>query len=103
MTIPFLARFHQAIRSGEKTMTCRTKRYGAPGHVLTVLPLDTEAGPLNIRIVTVQRETLGVVASHFYIEEGCASPDEFQAIWLTIHRGFNAEQKVWLHQFTVEP
>ena len=93
--IPFLPRFHDVIKLGVKTMTCRTRKYGEPGDML-----DTNLG-VRIQILEVRRMRLGDVAKRHWREEGCESPEEFVAVWEGIHprRDFDPDQLVWLHVF----
>jgi uncharacterized protein YqfB (UPF0267 family) len=92
--MPFLERFADAIRSGRKTMTARTKRYGNAGDLLR-----TPCG--LIKIVGVGRTTLGNVRDKHWHHEGVDSPEAFEAVWKQLHSrtGFDPERKVWLHRF----
>lgn len=97
-SIPFLPRFHDDVRSGRKTLTARTKRYGAPGDLLQ--------GPgCVLRLVEVGPMPLAHVAESHFSEEGCESPDEFRAVWTQIHprRGWEPHRLVHLHRFEVVP
>lgn len=98
--IPFLNRFLQPISYGEKTMTCRMKKYGEPGDILYV-PVSPDIRPLMIQILEVRQVKLGEVAGLYYREEGCATTRDFMNVWNQIHpkRGFDSEQVVWLHIF----
>ncbi len=92
--IPFLPRFHDAIRLGVKTMTCRNKKYGELGDVL-------QSKGFRIQIVEVRKVRLGDVPEQYYIDEGCESPGDFIAVWKSMHPklGFVPNQMVWLHVF----
>ena len=96
--IPFLPRFHEAIRLGVKTMTCRTRKYGEPGDIL-----NTNLRGVSIQILEVRHVRLGDVADNNFIDEGCESRGEFVNVWEAIHpqSGFNPEKSVWLHIFRV--
>lgn len=93
-TLPFLAKFEDALRSGVKTMTCRTKRYGHPGDIL-----NTRVGP--IRLTMVDQVRLGNIRASFWEEEGCESPEDFQATWEAIHprKPFDPLLLIWCHEF----
>lgn len=94
--IPFLPEFEDAIKSGRKTLTARTKKY-APGDY------DTPFG--GVRVHRVIRLTLGVVRSVHWREEGCDSPEDFERVWNGVHpqAGFRPDQVVYLHEFQVVP
>lgn len=97
--IPFLPLFHAAIRAGEKTMTCRRTRYGKPGDILTV-----KGTPIRIRLTNVEPVKLGLIAEHFYKQEGCETPQDFIDVWNRIHprRRYWAGESVWWHTFHLE-
>jgi hypothetical protein len=94
--IPFLPRFHDAIRLGVKTMTARTKRYGEPGDVL-------QSKGFQIQLLEVRRVRLGDVAERHFIEEGCEDPADFMSVWKMLHprKGFLPDLLVWLHVFRI--
>lgn len=93
--IPFKARFWPKIESGDKTMTCRGRRYGEPG--------DYFLTPAGTRIVLTRVEPvkLGYVAEVCFREEGCDSKEQFIATWNEIHpyKGFDPKQTVIAHYF----
>ncbi len=97
--IPFLPRFHDPIRKGEKTMTSRTREYGKPGEVLEIVD------GLYIQLIDVRWVMLGDVARGLFTQEGCSSPQEFIKIWEEIHPvgGFDPKMLVAVHEFTVVP
>jgi hypothetical protein len=92
--LPFRPEFEDAIRSGRKTVTTRTRRYGKPGDIL-----DTPFGP--VRLGRVERTLLAGVVPALYHEEGFDSPQEFIEMWTRLHprKGFVPEQWVWVHEF----
>jgi hypothetical protein len=92
--IPFLPEWKDKLLSGEKTHTCRSKAYGKPGDRFTLFGATFE-------LVRVWQETLDTVAMHYFDVEGCASPEEFIAVWDKIHprRKFNPDDVRWLHHF----
>lgn len=95
--IPFQPKFADPIRSGRKTTTARTRRYGEPG-----FRLRTSFG-FDIVITAVQKTPLAVVRDLYWKQEGVDSPEEFEAVWNSLHprKGFDSEQEVWLHHFHV--
>jgi len=92
--LPFRPEFEEAIRSGVKTMTSRTRRYGRVGDVL-----DTPFGP--VRLVRVDRLPLVDVACDRFGDEGFGTPVAFTEAWARIHprKGFVPNQLVWVHEF----
>jgi hypothetical protein len=92
--LPFLPEFGEAIRSGRKTATARTKRYGESGD-----RLRTPFGTILLR--SVERMTLEDIARNLYREEGCRDPLDFERVWKSIHRrkDYDPNQWVWLHRF----
>jgi hypothetical protein len=93
--IPFNAWSQERMRSGKKTMTSRTKKYGKPGDTF-------EAGGQRYRLTELYRFPLNQVAMTCFKDEGCESPREFQKVWESIHprKGWVPEQVVWVHEFT---
>jgi len=55
----------------------------------------------TFRITYVSQIFLWLVAKQWYQDEGCKSPEEFEQVWKALHprRGFDPNQKVWLHRF----
>jgi hypothetical protein len=96
--LPFLPEFEHALRTGRKTCTARTRRYGKAGDVLM-----SRVGPL--RLVRVSKQPLAVVRDDYYRAEGVYSPIEFAQTWNRIHprKPFDGERMVWLHEFERMP
>jgi hypothetical protein len=92
--LPFREAFRPALLSGEKTLTLRGKAYGKPGDVLLTI-----AGP--VELLHVERVSLGFVAAVLHGREGCASPEDFLALWKEIHpaRRFDLAERFYLHHF----
>jgi hypothetical protein len=92
--LPFKEGFREAVMTGRKTATARTRRFGDVGDVVA-----TPFGP--VRLVGVYRLTLDSVRNVYWQEEGAGSPEDFTAIWNAIHprKGFDPAQRVWLHRF----
>lgn len=92
--IPFKEQFRQAMLSGRKTMTSRTKRYGEVEDTF-------DAFGATFQITDVMRCSLMLVANEYYLDEGCDSSEDFVKIWEKIHprRGFDPNQGVYVHTF----
>jgi hypothetical protein len=92
--MPFLPEFEQVMDSGQKTMTSRTKWFGREGDYFKAF------GHIFI-ITNLVTRTLGTVRNFYYQQEGCNSPEEFEAVWRKIHprSGFRPEQRVKCHEF----
>ncbi len=92
--IKFRPFFREAMQSGRKVMTCRTKKMGDPGDMF-------RAFDRTFVLTHVMRMRLGYVGSDCFEQEGCASVQEFMEIWKGIHplKGFDAEELVWAHCF----
>ena len=93
VNIPFRPSFKDALVSGTKTCTARTKRYGAGGD--RFLAFDQW---FDLKSVT--EEPLHVVAD-LWQQEGCTSREHFIEVWESIHpgTGYRPEQMVFLHRF----
>ena len=97
-SIPFLPEFREAVRSGLKTMTTRTKPYGKAGDLLQ--------GPdCRLLLIAVDETRLALVANFCFSQEGFDSTEDFETAWAKIHprRGYQPNQEVWLHRFQVVP
>ncbi len=92
--IPFQEEFRDRMLDGKKTCTSRTKRYGEVGDTF-------EAFGAELRIAITHKHPLYNVADILYEQEGFDTPEEFKACWIKLHprRGFDPEQKVWVHFF----
>lgn len=97
-TLPFLAEMEAAAARGDKTTTARNHRQGRPGdRVIT-------RNGLLLRFTEVEKVRLDTVRDHYWRDEGCSSPEDFERVWCGIHprKGFVPDQMVWLHRFVVE-
>lgn len=92
--LPFLPDWRDAMLRGTKTATTRTARHAEEGDTF-------RAFGARFEIVRVARVTLGEVAREHYREEGVASPEEFERVWVRLHprAGFVATKAVYLHEF----
>jgi len=93
--LPFLPRWKQPMLDGTKTHTCRSEAYGQPGDRFRAFGAVFE-------LLAVWQTTLEDVATNYYQQEGCASPEEYIAVWNQIHRrrGYIPTDVRWLHEFT---
>lgn len=96
--IPFNDWSTERHEEGEKTATTRTSKSGEPGDTF-------EDNGTVYELTHVVKLPLGIVAKHFYEEEGACNPDDFVAVWEDIHprKGFDPEWKVWLHLYREKP
>lgn len=94
MMIPFLPEWKEAMLSGRKTCTCRSKKYGEVGDQFTIFGATFE-------LVSVEKKSLEQVRDEYWYQEGCDSRAGFEQVWERIHpdRGFVPSDKRWLHQF----
>lgn len=91
--IPFNKWSEDRLRAGQKICTSRHKKYGEPGDYFY-----TVGG--RFRLQHVMELPLWFVRDYLYKLEGAESPDEFQAVWKSLHRGkFKAQELVWVHFF----
>ena len=77
--LPFLPTFEQAILSGQKRATTRTRRHGYDGDVF-------EAFGRYFIITDVQRVQLNTVSYYHYLEEGFNNPQGFIDCWNSLHK-----------------
>jgi hypothetical protein len=96
--MPFLRESKEAMVSGKKRASTRTRRYGYPGDWFK------QFGRTFI-LTSVQRTFLDIVVRDRYLEEGFASPSEFIECWDRLHpRVPYAERPtrvVFYHRFTL--
>lgn len=91
--LSFYPRFHDSIRQGIKTHTLRSKAYGEAGDVV-----PSSVGAL--RLIAVTEATPAWVRDNLWREEGCSSPEDFEAVWLQIHPRAPAwDRPRFLHHF----
>ena len=97
ISIPFTPQMREAILSGSKTATTRTKQYGYRGDTF-------QLGKQSFLITSVRRIILGYVIYKFFLQEGFNSPESFIEYWKKLHPGRNYiyHQKVFLHLFKEE-
>ena len=94
ISIPFTPQMKEAVLSGSKTATTRTKQYGKRGDTFR---LSNE----SFTLTAVRRVLLGQVAYKFFLQEGFNSPESFIEYWKKLHPGpdYIYHQKVFLHLF----
>ncbi len=91
--IPFNKWSDDRLRSGKKTCTSRHKSYGVAGDYFY-----TAGG--RFRLQQVQSFPLWFVKEFLWEAEGAGNPQEFEAIWKSLHRGkFDPWDMVWVHFF----
>ena len=94
--LPFLPTFEQAILSGQKRATTRTRRHGYYGDVF-------EAFGRYFIITDVHRVQLNTVSYYYFLEEGFNNPQGFIDCWNSLHKRLPFERKpdrkVYLHLF----
>jgi hypothetical protein len=97
VTIPFLPEFEQAMVAGDKTLTSRTKWYADKGDWFVAF------GHAFI-ITKLFRANLWLVKNTLWQQEGCESPEHFEAIWRKIHprAKFQPEKTLCCHEFTLQ-
>ncbi len=91
--IPFNKWSDGRLRAGQKVCTSRHKRYGDSGDYFY-----TAGG--RFRLQKILELPLWFVRDYLYTLEGAETPEEFQAVWKSLHRGkFKAPELVWVHFF----
>lgn len=93
--IPFLPEFKDALASGRKIATTRSRRYVKEG--------EFTAFGMTFLLVTCYKKRLYHVACVDYKEEGLDSPEAFIGVWNRTHKRKKYEDDpnllVWLHLF----
>jgi len=94
MRIPFKAQWRDAMLTGKKICTSRTKRYGNEGDTFEVFGH-------TFALIGVEKQTLSWVANNLFYAEGCDTPEAFRRVWDEIHprRGYVGNDTVWVHYF----
>jgi hypothetical protein len=78
--LPFNAWSKERIRQGRKQCTSRNRKWQDP------------------RVVKIEENSLAFVRDFLWQPEGADSPEEFEKVWRSIHRGkFDPEKTVWVH------
>jgi len=91
--IPFSAKMRAAIADGRKCCTSRSVQKGEVGDLFVV------AGR-TYRIVDISPARLTYVRDQFFRQEGCESPEAFDTLWRSLHRGhFSADGTYYVHWF----
>jgi len=82
-----------AVHSGKKCCTTRSKKYGEIGDVFYV-------GKGLYKIIEIEPATLGYVTSNYYRQEGCDTTEEFIELWKSLHRGnYSPTKSYFVHFF----
>lgn len=93
--LPFQPQWRGKVLNGSKSTTVRAKRYGSVGD-------DFEVDGLAFRLARVEAMPLRDARDRVWRDEGMASADEFERVWVENHptRGFRPEDQVWVHWFS---
>lgn len=100
--LSFLPEFVAPILQGEKEQTARPNKYGIEKGDDVLAVSKSEHKPFaKLRIVDVQRRTLGSFDEEDAHREGLPSLDEFIRVWNKIHpwKGFDPDQKVYVFRW----
>lgn len=94
--LTFQERWRPLVLSGAKTTTVRAKRLALPGDAFDV-------DGVAFHVTSVEAMPLAKARDLVWREEGMASPDEFERVWVENHpaRGFRPADSVWVHRFVV--
>lgn len=96
--IPFCRQMQQANMTGRKKCTARSKRRGDPGD------LFTDGTGRFYEIIHVHKADLMYVRDHLYMHEGTESPEAFESLWRSLHRGnFSGDKEYWVHWYIPAP
>lgn len=90
--IPFKEQFREAMLSGKKTCTTRTKQYGKPEDCFRVFDAEFE-------LIVVVPSIAMWVGNYLYKEEGFDQPGEFHKLWGKMHARLAREAIVFVHVF----
>jgi len=92
--IPFKPQFKDVLLNGQKVMTSRTRTFGKCRDQFRIFGGTFE-------ILSVKTMMLNTIATKFFNEEGCDSPEDFMRVWCEIHpyKGFQPFQFVHVHIF----
>lgn len=91
--IPFNKWSENGLLSGQKVCTSRHEQYGEPGDYFY-------AANGRFRLQLVIELPLWFVKEFLWHQEGAGNPQEFEAVWKSLHRGkFKADENVWTHFF----
>jgi hypothetical protein len=98
LDIPFSKEMVRAVFCGCKVCTSRREQKGGIGDVFYITSDDQTR--CKFRIVDVQQHTLGFITEKLYLQEGTASPQEFESLWRRLHRGHYDPNKImYVHWF----
>ena len=90
--IPFRAMFQEAMLTGKKTCTLRTKKYGQAGDTFEVFGTAFE-----LIAVCPTTDRLGI--NYLYRLEGFNQPGELWKVWDKIHPRLDRDSVVFAHFF----
>jgi hypothetical protein len=91
--IPFSKVMAKAALDGRKVCTSRSEVKGDLGDTFMIEGKE-------FRIVDIQRHRLISVTSILFRQEGVNTPEEFEELWKSLHRGhYNGSNMVFVHFF----
>jgi len=82
----------EAVLDGRKCCTSRSERKGAPGD-------EFEIEGVRFRIVDVKEEVLAHIGNDWYRLEGVDSPEAFERLWRSLHRGHYSLMRYYFVHF----
>lgn len=97
ITIRFSPGMCDAVWYGRKVCTSRREKKGNPGDWFYM-------NGAVYRLVDVFSAMLWTVKNTLFKLEGCASPEDFEFLWRSLHDGeFDESVSVWVHFFAPAP
>jgi len=92
--IPFLPQFKDAMLSGNKCVTTRSRKYGEGGDTFEIFGQE-------FMLTSVFQRTIEHVANLLYLQEGFKSEKDFIELWKKLHPrvGYQPERVYWVHVF----
>jgi hypothetical protein len=99
--IPFSREMAIAAIDGRKIATTRSERRGEPGDTFEIEdPRGRMMGFATFRLLDVKTGRLEYIQYKCCRLEGCASPEEFEQVWKSLHRGhFTTGKMYFIHFF----
>ncbi len=92
INFPFAEQFKDAMVSGKKVCTTRTKMFGQAGDLFEVFGAKFE-------LVAVIPSIVLWVANYLYKQEGFQQPKEFSKAWQKVHPRLAPNAMVFVHIF----
>jgi hypothetical protein len=94
INLPFLPEFREAMLSGRKVCTSRTRKFGKAGDRFKAFGEEFE-------INRIDRWALSAVAKHLFRQEGFDYSILFIGCWVKLHprKKYDEDKMVWVHFF----